>query len=182
MGGVSPPVYDLTPLLKGSAWASSHGLSHELTICCRELDWQRRPAAYDQYLGAHVKVVHNRNRQELLELYSRHDIAVMPYGTLNSDWAIPVKFPEAIGMNLPVLAGSGTAVARIVAEQEIGWSVGGSVEDFEAAVRQVDRAELERVRSNLIRVRSRYAWVERAREVTQIADEVRHGQRVAEIV
>src|SRR4029077_16899632 len=116
VGGVTPPVYDLTPLLEGSAWASSHDLTHPLTICCREADWQRRPATYDRYLGPHVRVVHNRNRQELIELYSGHDVAVMPYGTLNSDWAMPIKFPEAIGLGLPVLAGSGTAVARIVAE------------------------------------------------------------------
>ncbi len=182
VGGVSPPVYDLTLLLKGSAWASSHGLSHELTICCRELDWQRRPAGYDQYLGPHVKVVHNRNREELLELYSRHDVAVMPYGTLNSDWAMPIKFPEAIGMNLPVLAGSGTPVSRIVTEQEIGWSVGGSPEDFGAVISKVDRAELERVRANLLRVRPQYTWAERAREVAQIAEQVRHPQHVPEIV
>ncbi len=42
VGGVTPPVYDLMPLLEGSAWASSHGVSHELTICCRQSEWQRR--------------------------------------------------------------------------------------------------------------------------------------------
>jgi glycosyltransferase involved in cell wall biosynthesis len=180
VGGVQPPVYDLTALLQGSAWAASQGLSHELTICCRQAEWLRRPAAYDRYLGPHVKVVHNRNRQELLELYSRQDIAVMPYGTLNSDWAMPIKFTEAIGMELPVLAGFGTAVARIVEEQGIGWSVGHAVEDFHSVVRKVDRGELERVRANVKRVRPGYAWVERAREVAVIADEVRAatGDRV----
>lgn len=178
VGGVTPPVYDLTPLLEGSAWASSHGLSHELTICCRQLEWQRRPAIYDRYLGAHVRVVHNRNRHELLELYSRHDIAVMPYGTLNSDWAMPIKFPEAIGMELAVLAGSGTAVARVVAEQGIGWSVGNSPEDFYAVLRNVDRSELERVRSNVKLIQAGYAWVERAREVAVIADKVRQRHRM----
>lgn len=176
VGGVTPPVYDLTPLLQGSAWASSHGLSHELTICCHETEWLRRHAAYDRYLGAHVKVVHNRNRTELLELYSRHDIAVMPYGTLNADWAMPVKFPEAIGMGLPVLAGAGTAVARMVAEQGIGWSVGAMEEDFGAVLTKVDRSELERVRSTITRIRPRYAWIERAREVAAIADELRGGR------
>jgi glycosyltransferase involved in cell wall biosynthesis len=180
VGGVQPPVYDLTALLQGSAWAASQGMSHELTICCRETEWLGRPAAYDRYLGAHVKVVHNRNRQELLDFYSRQDIAVMPYGTLNSDWAMPIKFPEAIGMELPVLAGSGTAVARIVEEQGIGWSIGQAVEDFYSAVRKVDQGELERVRANVRRVRPGYAWVERAREVAAIADEVRafKGDRV----
>lgn len=173
VGGVQPPVYDLTALLQGSAWAASQGLSHELTICCRQAEWLRRPAAYDRHLGPHVKVVHNRNRQELLELYSRQDISVMPYGTLNSDWAMPIKFPEAIGMEVPVLAGSGTAVARIVEEQQIGWSVGSAVEDFYTVVGKVDRGELERVRTNVKRVRPSYAWVERAREVAAIANEVR---------
>lgn len=177
VGGLRPPVYDLTPLLRGSAWASSHGLSHELTICCRESEWVSRPTAYDRYLGAHITVVHNRNRKELLDLYSRHDIAVMPYGTLNSDWAIPVKFPEAIGMEVPLLAGSGTAVARMVDELGIGWSIGESVEDFSALLQTVDRRELERVRSNVKRIRPEYSWIERAREVTVIAADLRAAQR-----
>jgi glycosyltransferase involved in cell wall biosynthesis len=179
VGGVTPPVYDLTPLLRGSAWAASHGVSHELTICCREPEWQRRPAAYDRYLGAHVTVVHNRNRQELLELYSRHDIAVMPFGTLNSDWAMPIKFPEAIGMGLPVLAGSGTAVGRMVAEQGIGWSVGDSEEDLHSVLTGVDRTELERVRAAVRRVRPSYEWAERAREIVAISQGMRaQGDRV----
>jgi glycosyltransferase involved in cell wall biosynthesis len=173
VGGVNPPVYDLAPLLDGLAWARSHGLAIELTICCREAEWQNRPAAYDTHLGAHVTVVHNRNREELLDLYARHDIAVMPYGTLNSDWAMPIKFPEAIGMDLPILAGAGTAVARIVEEQKIGWSLGSSKEDFLALFRTIDRAELERVRANVKAVRPGYAWVERARAVTVIAEGLR---------
>lgn len=177
VGGITPPVYDLTPLLQGSAWASSHGLTHELTICCHQREWLNRPAVYDRYLGGHVKVVHNRNRQELIELYSRHDIAVMPYGTVNSDWAMPIKFPEAIGMELPVLAGTGTAVARMVADQGIGWSVGNSVEDFCDVLRKVDRSELERVRSAVKRVRPMYTWAERAREIAAIADSRRGAQR-----
>jgi glycosyltransferase involved in cell wall biosynthesis len=176
VGGVTPPVYDLTPLLQGSALATSQGLSHELTICCREAEWMRRPATYDRHLGAHVSVVHNRNREELLELYARHDIAVMPYGTLNSDWAMPIKFPEAIGMEMPVLAGAGTAVAKMVAQEGIGWAVGGSAEDFCAMLRTVDRDELERVRSTVKRIRPKYAWVERARDVVAIADELRAAQ------
>ncbi|HEY8865158.1 MAG TPA: hypothetical protein VIO37_13490 [Candidatus Dormibacteraeota bacterium] len=180
VGGVTPPVYDLTPLLQGSAWAASHGVSHELTICCRQAEWLRRPAAYDHFLDAHVTVVHNRNRQELLELYSRHDIAVMPYGTLNSDWAMPVKFPEAIGMELPILAGRDTAVGQVVAEQGIGWTVGGSEEDLYAVLKGVDRTELERVRAAVMPVRPSYEWAERAREIVAIAQELRaeQGDRV----
>lgn len=173
VGGVTPPVYDITPLLEGSMWASRHGLRHKLTICCRETEWARRRAAYEHYLGEHVTIIHNRNRQELLELYSRHDVAVMPYGTPNSDWAMPIKFSEAIGMGLPVLTGAGTAVARIVAGQDIGWSVGESVEEFDVLLRKLDRTELDRVRAIVERVQPSYTWVQRAKEVVVIARELR---------
>jgi glycosyltransferase involved in cell wall biosynthesis len=178
VGGTNPPVYDLTPLLRGSAHASGHGVSHELTICCRQAEWQRRPASYDRYLGANVTVVHNRNRQELIELYSRHDIAVMPYGTLNSDWAMPIKFSEAIGMGLPVLAGSGTATARVAGEQGIGWSVGSAEGEFTALLQKIDRTELERAQAAVKRVQPEYSWVGRAREVVAIADDVRAPRKI----
>ena len=172
VGGVEPPVYDLAPLLRGSAFAASHGAVHRLTICCREPEWRRRPATYDQYLGSHVTIVHNRTRSELLELYARHDVAVMPYGTVNSDWAMPIKFPEAIGMGLPVLAGTGTAVARMVEEQSIGWSVGSSPEDLRSVLGRIDQPELDRARGAVRHVQPRYTWAERAREIAAIADEI----------
>jgi glycosyltransferase involved in cell wall biosynthesis len=175
VGGLTPPVYDLTPLLEGSRRALQQGLAHSLTICCREAEWARRRAAYGPLLGSHVEVVHNRNRQELLGLYSRHDIAVMPYGTPNSDWAMPVKFPEAIGTGLPVLSGAGTAVAKMVAQQDIGWSVGGSVDGLSERLRMIDRAEIERVRANVDLVRPSYTWDSRAREIAEIARSLPHG-------
>ena len=173
VGGVEPPVYDLEPVLEGSALAASRGVKLELTICCRELEWARHPEAYDRFLGPNVTVVHNRNRQELLELYARHDVAVMPYGTLNSDWAMPVKFPEAIGMGLPLLAGSGTAVAKVVEAQGTGWSVGVSAEEFHDLVKRIGQDELEGARAAVQRVRPHYAWTERALEIAAIADRLR---------
>ncbi len=177
VGGVLSPVYDLGPLLRGSAFAAARGLRHELTICCREPEWARHPASYDQYLGAHVNVVHNRTRQQLLELYARHDIAVMPYGTVNSDWSMPIKFPEAVGMGLPVLAGTGTAVARMVDEQGIGWSVGPSDEDLHAVLNKIDRIELERARTAVRQVQPKYTWAERAREINAIAEQIAGRRR-----
>jgi len=180
VGGVEPPVYDLVPLLRSSHWARSHGLDHRLTICTREAEWKRRPPAYDEYLGPHVTIVHNRTRAELLELYRRHDIAVMTYGTLNSSWAVPLKFSEAIGMGLPILAGLGTAVAAIVAEQGLGWVVGDGVEDLHELLVRIDPAELDRIRAAVVHVRPGYSWLARAREIAAIADQVRaeDGDRV----
>jgi glycosyltransferase involved in cell wall biosynthesis len=114
-------------------------------------------------------VVHNRDRQQLLELYSRHDIAVMPYGTLNSDWAMPIKFPEAIGMGLPILAGDGTAVGGMVEDQGIGWCVGSTNNAFYDVLSKVTREELERVQAAVTEVQPRYTWTERAREIVAIA-------------
>ena len=180
VGGIEHPVYDLSPLLEGVAWSRGHGLDVELTICTREPEWLRRPREYDRHMGPHVRVVHNRTRQELLDLYATHDIAVMPYGTVNSDWAMPIKFPEAIGLEVPVLAGGGTAVARMVAEQGIGWEVGPRVEDLHRVLSTIDGAELERVRAAVIQARPAYSWTGRAAEIASIADQVK--RRPAESV
>ncbi len=173
VGGVEPPVYDLTPLLSGVASAAGRGVRCELTICCREPEWARVAAAYQRFLGDHVHIVHNRSRTELLELYATHDVAVMPYGTLNSDWAMPIKFAEAIGMETPVLAGEGTAVGRVVAQLGIGWVVGSTPEEFVQTVARINAAEIELAHSAIVRVRPDFSWTERAREIARIAEEVR---------
>jgi hypothetical protein len=76
-------------------------------------------------------------------------------------------------MGLPVLAGSGTATARVAADQGIGWSVGSSEEDLSALLRKIDGAEYERAQAAVKRVQPEYSWVGRAREVVAIADELR---------
>jgi glycosyltransferase involved in cell wall biosynthesis len=168
VGGVEPPVYDLAPLLEGAVAAVRAGTRLELTICCREPEWRRRAAGYRRFLGRHVRIVHNKDRRELLDMYAGHDVAVMPYGTLNSDWAMPIKFPEAIGMGLPVLAGAGTAVGRVVEEQGIGWTVDRAAAELVATVRRIDEVELARARQALRDVQPRYTWTERAREIVTI--------------
>ena len=172
VGGIERPVYDLVPLLAGVARARGRGAQVEVTICCREPEWQRRPSDYDRFLGPHVRVVHNQTRQELLALYASHDVSVMPYGTLNSDWAMPIKFPEAIGMEVPVLAGSGTAVGRTVVEQDIGWVVERDPDDLYRVLAAIDAAELERVRVNVRKARPAYTWTARALEIIAVAGAV----------
>ena len=176
VGGVEPPVYDLKPLLRGSAEAIARGVAHTLTICARKPEWIRGGPLYADLMGPHVKVVHNSTRDELLDLYANHDISVMPFGTLNSDWAMPIKFPEAIGMGLPVLAGAGTAVGDIVERDEIGWLVDGSTANFVEVLRGIDAAELARARAAVAQVRPQYSWAERARQVAAIAEAVSRAE------
>jgi glycosyltransferase involved in cell wall biosynthesis len=100
----------------------------------------------------------------------------MPFGTLNSDWAMPIKFPEALGMGLPVLAGSGTAVGDIVERERIGWLLDGSAANFAAVLRGIDPAELARARAAVAQIRPQYSWTERARQVAAIAEAVGRPQ------
>jgi glycosyltransferase involved in cell wall biosynthesis len=176
VGGVEPPVYDLRPLLRGSAEAIAAGLPHTITICARKPEWVRGGSLYSTLMGPHVKVVHNATRDELLDLYAAHDISVMPFGTQNSDWAMPIKFPEAIGMGVPVLAGAGTAVGDIVERERIGWLVDGSTDSFVAVLRTIDAAELARARAAVAQIRPQYSWTERARQVAAIAEAVSRTQ------
>jgi glycosyltransferase involved in cell wall biosynthesis len=176
VGGVEPPVYDLNPLLRGSAAAIAAGVLHTLTICARKAEWIRGASLYSELMGPHVRVVHNNTRDELLDLYATHDISVMPFGTLNSDWAMPIKFPEALGMGLPVLAGAGTAVGDIVERERIGWLVDGSTTNFVAVLGAIDSAELARARAAVTQIRPQYSWTERARQVAAIAEVVSGGE------
>jgi glycosyltransferase involved in cell wall biosynthesis len=176
VGGVEPPVYDLTPVLEGITFARAQSLPLELTICAREPEWRRHHGAYARWLGPHVRIVHNRTRQELLELYANHDIAVMPYGTLNSDWAMPVKFAEAVGAEVPLLAGAGTAVGIRVAAERTGWVVEPGEGGLWNALSSVGEAELERARAAVISVRPAYSWTRRAEEIAAIAAATRSGQ------
>ncbi|WP_323751965.1 hypothetical protein [Marinobacter sp.] len=170
IGGIEPPIYDLTPLLDSMQKSSST----KLTICCRKTEWHKYKHLYERKLTEHIKIVH-KSGKELNDLYKEADIQTLirhPNDYL--DFAVPVKLFESIGHGVPVLSTPNSEAARIIEKEGLGW-----VKDF----KQIPHFLMElrtkpwmirRAKLQVKNKQNRHSWEERARNVCE--DIIRHKQ------
>lgn len=117
VGGVEPPTYDLTPMLR----AINLSPSAKLTLCCREAEWQRQRNYYESLLSEQVEIVH-ASGTDLAKLYAATDVhAIIRNPTTYLDFAVPVKVFESVSYQTPIIVTPGTETARIVEHHGLGW-------------------------------------------------------------
>lgn len=161
VGGVTPPLYDLTPLF--SFIQGITGL--KLTLCCRPEEWQKVRSHYT-FDANNITVVHASGKN-LEPYYMQADVfcilwKAQPY----LDFAMPVKVFEALSYGLPILTTAGTETARFVASEEVGWAV-SSKEGFVQIVRHLQQHpdQLFDTRQRVLAKRNRHSWQVRAQSV-----------------
>lgn len=132
VGGVSGN-YDLRPLLE--AVARVDGV--RLTLCCRSDDWELVRSHYQPYLTPRVDVVHASSEQ-LPPLYAAADLfAILFAPSPYMQFAVPMKFYEAVGFGLPLLASADTWVGNEVERRTLGFAVQPTADAVEHQLRHL---------------------------------------------
>ncbi len=152
VGGISTPVYDISPLMR-------LGARFPVTICCREEEW-RQYAPYYAALAGNVRVVH-QSGDDLRRAYAGHALsAILRVGHEYLSFAAPLKLYEAVGQNIPLLVSRGTGAAEFVESNGIGWSVDNAFTDLDAwtYVREYPQKV-----ARLLAMKDAHHWRERAR-------------------
>lgn len=165
VGGVTPPVYDLTPMFE----AVRQTAQVELTLCCRPAEWERIRSFYAPFLTERVHVVH-RAGDELNALYRNHHIVGILWNLAEYlEVGTPVKLFETLGQALPVITTGKTEAARIVAAESMGWVA----DDVPAAVATLQRLIqspqlIAECRAHMMELRHQHTWEKRAEEVVAV--------------
>ena len=164
VGGITPPLYDLTPMFVGL-----NGLDGvRLTLCCREAEWQQVRSFYQPSLSAQVRVIHVHGA-ELATYYAQADVFGLfrqhhPY----LEFAMPIKVFEALGYGLPIITTTGAAAAEMIQQEGIGWVVSKTSEFRDLVIQlQTEPARLFDTRQRATQVRQHHTWLERARTVVE---------------
>jgi glycosyltransferase involved in cell wall biosynthesis len=168
VGGMKPPLYDLTPLFE------SINISNvvSLILCCRQNEWQEVSDFYGYISHEKVKIVHV-NSHQLAPYYFSADAFLLaweqhPY----LSFAMPVKLFESIGYGLPLISMTGTRAASFITEKKIGWVVMNTeelVSLFEHLVRHPE--EVIQKKKNVESMREEHTWEMRAKQVAAILSE-----------
>lgn len=165
VGGVTPPHYDLKPMI--DVVARTPGIT--LTLCCRAEEWTLASSYYGTVPGECVEVVHAMGR--FLDAHYAAADAFLLYWRPDEylDFAMPVKVLEAIGHRLPVITTAGTEAARFIEQEGVGWVVATDAELESLLSRlRTDRRPLAEKRAALKASRERNSWQARARCVAEI--------------
>lgn len=163
VGGVMPPLYDLTPLFD----AVGASPIVRLTLCCRYQEWQRVKDYYA--VPRNTDIVHADGR-DLEPLYERADaVAILRKPNPYLDFAMPVKLFEALGHGLPIVTVKGTEAARFVEREHIGWVL-DSYEDLRALAENLfaNPVKLLDAYEKVAAVRERHTWKARAEQVASV--------------
>lgn len=164
VGGVLPPFYNLQPLLQGINKTNTTSL----TLVCRQKEWQKIGNFYKNIGLNNVNIAHVSG-QELNSFYTEADLfAIIRQSDPYLDFAMPVKLFEALGYGLPIITSAGTAVARFVQENNIGWTISNS-DEFSQLISylQNNRDELIAAKQRVKRIRHQHTWCARAETVAK---------------
>ncbi len=157
VGGVSNPVYDITPLMK-------LGEKYSVTVCTREGEWTE----YKKYYGDLVRgvTICHLHGDALKEAYAAHNVAaIVRTNHEYLSFAMPNKMYEAVGQNMPLLVTGETSVGDFVAGNDLGWVLNSDFSNFDPQ-RMV--AEYEDKVARMEAIKADHHWSMRARKVESL--------------
>lgn len=174
VGGVAPPVHDISPLLEATALLR-HDTRLQFLICCYGDDWKHWESYYIEHgfspeKAANVSFVHLWG-EGIHELYTKADLSVMiskPCDYL--DIAMPIKVFEALGYGMPMIANEGTPFGRFVEDNGIGWAVKPTGQEVATLIMTCvrDRSQLAMKRDQIAKIADMHTWEARARRASEI--------------
>lgn len=95
----------------------------ELTICCRDFEWEKEKGFYERYLNDRIRVIHKFGK-DLEPYYREADICMLWFQlTEYRVGAMPIKMLEYLSHAKPQIATSGNAQADFIERHKIGWHI-----------------------------------------------------------
>lgn len=165
VGGVTPPLYDLSPLFE--LMEKIHGV--KLFLCCRRKEWIKIKNYYEPYNQNVIDIVHSSG-WELKNFYRQTDLfALLWEANPYLSFAMPVKIFEALGYGKPIIALEGTEASKFIKEEDIGW-VHTSLENVIKELEKIrENPDILRKKEKVIKEKRKdHQWVSRAKKVIQI--------------
>lgn len=160
VGGITAPLYDITPLVKA---VTNRSMLH-LTVICRKNEYDAMKNYYNMESVPNISVIHGRG-DIVEECYKKADIfSIVRSFDEYLTFAMPFKLFEALSHGIPVVTSPGTAVSDFVESNDVGWIVDGNYGEFLQNLAE-NKELLEEKRKNVIKAIPENTWEARALSV-----------------
>jgi hypothetical protein len=176
VGGITPPLYDLTPLLESASLLPEESV----VLCCRHNEWVKVKSAYTQHLSRNVRIVHAQG-SELEGYYRSADLFLLawkPY--VYHNFAVPFKLFESVAYHLPIVTLEGSEASCLVNQKGFGW-VAKNVSDLVTLISRLRYAPelIQEKRKQLVALAAKHSWMNRALYVAETL--VKHSTKQQEL-
>jgi len=162
VGGVLPPLYDLSPLFQLMRMLPEWSL----TIVCRENERRQTNDLYPWLENPNIKVEHASGDQVQKLLSEANVFFLMRQADPYIAFAMPVKIFEAMGAGLPILSNQHDSAGQLIESEEIGWVL-PEVDKVADALRGLDSDSWRRLRDQVLSARINHTWERRAQTVVE---------------
>ena len=162
VGGVAG-VYNISGLME--AVCRVHNV--ELTVCCKEGEWNANKQVYQKFSCDRIKVIHESG-EGLKPYYMEADISSLYFKEDDyRSFAMPMKLFEYISHGVPVIATKGTVAQEFISEEKIGWAVDYNVDMLVTLLTKLctNVGEIRDKSIKCIQCAYKNSWEERARTV-----------------
>lgn len=174
IGNVEPRDYNIS-ILFNVAKHLENDTRIQISISCPMAIWEEWSYYYLSKIGgkvpANVSIFHKKPG-EIDDLYFNSDLFVIPISNEYSKMASKIKFYEAIGYGLPILiiVNGDSEMGDLVKREKIGWVVQHSEEKVVQFFNYLltNPQELKIIRENVIKIREKHTWEERAKLVANV--------------
>ncbi len=163
VGGIGG-VYDLRLFVKAVGRVSGV----HLTVCCREDDWERVRAQYEE-LPSNVQIVHV-SKEGVKKLFSQTDlfcILINPVEYLN--FAVPYKLFESLGYGCPLLGTNHTLTGEFIDENKVGYICNYTETEIERQLLSLleNKPKLTLLREQVKQIALEHTWEKRCLTVIE---------------
>lgn len=136
------------------------------TLCVPRNQWNEHGHEYPAC--ERIQVSH-ASGDGLDPLYDAASVAFVGLDSQYGSFAQPVKFYEYLAAGKPVVANTGTLVAELVEQVNVGWVVNNEVADLKRLLArlQSDPQEVKAATQRVLALRHQHTWVARARQVAR---------------
>lgn len=141
----------------------------EITVCCRQEEWEKEEPNLADALCDRVQIVH-KSGDELRAEYEKADICSLLFKPdLYRQLAMPYKAFEYLANLKPVIASEKTAIGDFVENNNIGWTIEYSAEEIKKLLSRImkGKSALAEKKANCIIARDNNLWTCRAKQVEE---------------
>ena len=139
----------------------------ELTLCCRETEWNQEKEQYQPFLCDRIHIVHQSGDQ-LEPFYQKADIGSLLFrNNIYMELAIPFKAFEYLAHEIPIISTKGTAIGSFVEKNGIGWNIECTADAIARKIREIldNPDDYEQKRTQCRQTKEDNLWTIRARQV-----------------
>lgn len=167
VGGVTPPIYDISPMLDFFNFQRGHNVG--LTLCCRETEWKKllERKIYGRFNLTSISIIHKKGK-ELNEYWTSASVFLALWQKNKyRDFAVPFKIFEVLGYGLPIITTFGTASGHFVEANNFGWAIEPTSHDLSILIKKLTAKPdlIQEKRESILANQKNYTWNARIQNV-----------------